>query len=116
VSGEAEIRALAEAVADVLLERGLLSVPEPRAARIMDATQVAEMLGRDRHWVYAHARELGAFRFGDGPKARLGFDAAAIERWTRRRALYKESSKAEPRRGRRPPRASTGGLIPYESA
>src|SRR3954467_14096992 len=82
----AELRAIAEAVADVLQERGLVAAPPPVvSARILDAATVAELLGRDRQWVYAHAVELGAFRYGDGPRARLGFDSHAVERWKRAR-------------------------------
>ena len=114
----ATIRALAEALADVLVERGL--VVERTAgsvARVLDVGQVAELLGRKPAWVYAHATELGAFRFGDGPKARLGFDRASIERWKRDRQIRNAEDGSRSRRGRlrqdgRPRGAS---LIPYET-
>src|SRR3954453_17056560 len=81
-----ELRALAEAVADVLEERGLVAARAPiGSARVLDAAAVAELLGRDRQWVYAHAAELGAFRYGDGPRSRLGFNSHAVERWKRDR-------------------------------
>ena len=76
-----DIRAVAEALADVLFERGLVAAGSP--ARVLDAAQVADLLGRDRQWVYAHAGELGAFRYGDGPKARIGFDVVTVEQWAR---------------------------------
>ena len=100
----AELRALAEAVADVLEERGLVATRAPvGSARVLDAATVAELLGRDRQWVYAHATELGAFRYGDGPRARLGFDSHAVERWKRDR----QSATPRPRqRGARVARAS----------
>jgi hypothetical protein len=67
-------RAIAEALADVLVERGLVvERTAGPAARVLDVGQVADLLGRKPAWVYAHAAELGAFHFGDGPKARLGF-------------------------------------------
>jgi hypothetical protein len=117
VTPDAQARAVAEALADVLVERGLVIAAESRSPRrILDAAKVAEMLGRDRHWVYAHAPELGAFRFGDGPRARLGFDLVALERWKRARAREKNG-----RRPTRPPRPRARrdagrGLIPYEPA
>src|SRR3954470_7112652 len=90
-----ELRTIAEAVADLLEERGLVAVAPPVAsARVLDAAAVAELLGRDRQWVYAHATELGAFRYGDGPRARLGFDSHAVERWKRGR----QSATGAPRK------------------
>ena len=64
----------------MLVERGLVvERTAGPAARVLDVGQVADLLGRKPAWVYAHAAELGAFRFGDGPKARLGFDVSNIE-------------------------------------
>jgi predicted deacylase len=108
-----DIRAVAEALADVLVERGLVTPASP--ARVLDAAQVADLLGRDRQWVYAHAGELGAFRYGDGPKARIGFDLVTVEQWKRERQIRSESPPR--RRDRR--RSSGVGvgatrLIPYD--
>jgi hypothetical protein len=108
-----DIRAVAEALADVLFERGLVAAGSP--ARVLDASQVADLLGRDRQWVYAHAGELGAFRYGDGPKARIGFDLVTVEQWKRERQIRSESPPR--RRDRR--RSSAVGvgatrLIPYD--
>ena len=111
-----DIRAVAEALADVLAERGLVIPASPASpARVLDAAQVADLLGRDRQWVYAHAGELGAFRYGDGPKARIGFDLVTVERWKRERQI-RDKSPAR-RRDRR--RSSAVGvaatrLIPYD--
>ena len=108
-----DIRAVAEALADVLFERGLVASGSP--ARVLDAAQVADLLGRDRQWVYAHAGELGAFRYGDGPKARIGFDLVTVEQWKRDRQIRSES----PARRRDRHRSSAVGvgatrLIPYD--
>jgi hypothetical protein len=108
-----DIRAVAEALADVLFERGLVAAGSP--ARVLDAAQVADLLGRDRQWVYAHAGELGAFRYGDGPKARIGFDLVTVQQWKRERQIRSESPPR--RRDRR--RSSAVGvgatrLIPYD--
>jgi hypothetical protein len=111
-----DIRAVAEALADVLAERGLVIPASPASpARVLDAAQVADLLGRDRQWVYAHAGELGAFRYGDGPKARIGFDLVTVEQWKRDRQIRSQSPP--PRRHRR--RSSAVGvgatrLIPYD--
>jgi hypothetical protein len=111
--GHRDIRAVAEALADVLAERGLVMPASP--ARVLDAAQVAELLGRDRQWVYAHAGELGAFRYGDGPKARIGFDLVTVEQWKRERQIR----GASPPRRRNRRRSSAVGvgaarLIPYD--
>jgi hypothetical protein len=65
-ASEIDIRALAEVLADVLTERGLVVATAPPRGRVLDAAGVAVMLGRDRQWVCDHADELGAFRYGDG--------------------------------------------------
>ena len=119
--GEAElldVRAVAEALADVLAQRGLVVMAAPRSpTRILDAMQVGLLIGRDRRWVYTHAAELGGFRYGDGPRARLGFDLAAVERWKHDRQAG--SKRAKGARGRR---RSSGlvldrgaRLIPFEA-
>ncbi len=110
---ELELRALAEMVADVLVERGIVGESPAPSSRVLDAAAVARRLGRERQWVYDHARELGAFRYGDGPRARPGFDAHAIERWKRDRQSkdFAVSSK----RTLGPPIGGTR-LIPYEGS
>jgi hypothetical protein len=113
-----DARAIAEALADVLVERGLVvERTGGPAGRVLDVGQVADLLGRKPAWVYAHARELGAFRFGDGPKARLGFDRASVERWKRDRQVPKAEGEPPPRRGRSRQDARSRGarLIPYET-
>jgi hypothetical protein len=114
-----EARTIAEALADVLVERDLVveRTPGP-AARVLDVSEVARMLGRRPAWVYAHAAELGAFRFGKGPKARLGFDVAGVERWKREHQMRRSEPKPSTRRGRSRPRGLSTGvkLIPYEGA
>ena len=95
-----EIRALAEAVVDVLEERGLVASPEPTPGRVLKVADVAKLLGRSRPWVYEHAAELGAFRFGTGPKARIGFDRDAIERWKRDHQILKPAATSAPTRRR----------------
>jgi predicted DNA-binding transcriptional regulator AlpA len=118
VGGDKEIRALAEAVVDVLEERGLVAPPEPMPGRVLKVADVAKLLGRGRPWVYEHAAELGAFRFGTGPRARIGFDRDAIERWKRNRQILEPAATSAPtrRRGRSRKNAgsSAANLIPYD--
>lgn len=93
-----------------------LVVPADRAAdQYVDAATLANELGVDRDWVYAHARQLGAIRLG-GPRGRLRFD--------RRKALQAlaDDSPGTPAESRRPAHrgrsrrpAKPPDLIPYES-
>lgn len=54
------------------------------AGELLTVSDVAARYRVRPSWVYAHQRELGAIRLGDGPKARLRFDgqtvAAALDR------------------------------------
>ena len=115
-----KVRALAAAVADVLEERGLVGPAEPVPGRVLKVADVAKLLGRSRAWVYEHAAELGAFRFGIGPKARIGFDRDAIERWKRDRQISQPSAPPRPARRRGRPRKTAVptavNLIPYDPA
>lgn len=51
----------------------LTQTKHPRG-RLVDAATLADVLGVDRSYVYAHADELGAIRLGEGSKPRLRFD------------------------------------------
>ena len=110
---ELELRALAEMVAEVLVERGIVGDSAAGSRRVLDAAAVARLLGRERQWVYDHAAELGAFRYGDGPRARLGFDAQEVERWFRRRR-QQDRTATTTRRQASPNGASR--LIPYQGS
>jgi hypothetical protein len=50
----------------------------PRS-ELLTVAEVAARLRVSPKWVYAHQHELGPIRLGDGPKARLRFDAGAVE-------------------------------------
>jgi transposase-like protein len=45
---------------------------------LLTVSEVARRLNVSPHWVYAHKRDLGVIRLGDGPKARLRFHLAAV--------------------------------------
>jgi hypothetical protein len=116
-----DVRAIAEAVAEVLEERGLLPGAAAPPARVLNVADVARLLGRSPGWVYEHAGELGAFRFGAGPRARIGFDHEAIERWKRDRQIRQAPAAARKRPEHRRSRLRTApaaavDLIPYEPA
>src|SRR5215217_8395124 len=98
----ADVHAIAEAVADVLAERGLVVYAGPGAsARVLNAREVSQLLGRSIPWVYAHATELGAIRMGNRPKARIGFDLANIEQWKRDNQIRPPQRRRAPNRRRR---------------
>jgi hypothetical protein len=87
-----DIEAIAERVA-AKLRHG-----PSAAARYGDAQTVAARFGLSVDYVYAHARELGVIRLGEGPRARLRFDIAEVER----RLLAngrRPPAAAKPRRG-----------------
>jgi hypothetical protein len=113
-----DARAIAEVLADVLTERGLVVAGTAApAARVLGVGEVARLLGRRPAWVYQHAAELGAFRFGNGPKARLGFDLSSIERWKRNRQTRPPNSAPVPQRRSRQDGLPRGiKLIPYEAS
>lgn len=110
-----EVRAIAEAVADVLAERGLVVYAGPgAAARVLNVREVAQLLGRSGAWVYGHASELGAIRMGTGPRARIGFDLVRIEQWKRENEIGPPAARKPPRRRVRRNTSSGANLIPYE--
>jgi hypothetical protein len=44
----------------------------------LTVSQIAARYRVSRSWVYAHQRELGAMRLGQGPRARLRFDPKLV--------------------------------------
>jgi len=79
--------------------------------RYVDAGDLARMLGIEREWVYAHARELGAIRLG-GPRGRLRFDVARVTEALTRPNAARPVRRGSSRRGGS--RAPTAGVIEYE--
>jgi hypothetical protein len=64
--------------------------------RLVDAAAVADYLGVERGWVYAHAAELGARRLGSGPKARLRFSLSGVDERLSACSVSRESADADP--------------------
>jgi hypothetical protein len=90
------VRAVAHAVVELLADT------QPPAGRLVDAAQLADLLGVERSWVYEHAERLGAFRIGDGPRGRLRFDPeTALAAWKAR------DPEPAPEPAPRPPRRRT---------
>jgi hypothetical protein len=94
---------------------------EPAALpHLVDAGQLARLLGVSRQWIYEHANELGAITIGDGSKPRLRFDPAVaslvVERRRRRAPAAEPQLDGPPRAGRPRGRRTTVPLLPvYES-
>lgn len=113
----ADVEAIAQAVADVLAERGLVVYAGPSgSARVLNAREVSQLLGRSAQWVYAHATELGGIRMGSGPKARIGFDLATIEQWKRDNQIRPPERRRPARRRPRRTASRATNLIPYDPA
>jgi hypothetical protein len=83
---------------------------EPGSA-CLTVSQVAARYRVSRSWVYAHQRELGAMRLGDGPRARLRFDPKVVADAI---AAFDQSHRSaeEPKTDRRPRRGVR--LIEFE--
>lgn len=69
---------------DALGRSGFLDASQTgNGRRLVDAQELADVLGVSRDYVYRHASELGAIPLGSGPKARIRFDVeATLERLT----------------------------------
>jgi hypothetical protein len=101
-----EIEAVAEHLAEVLS-------PAPANVGLVNAQELAEQLGVARDWVYANAERLGGVRLGDGPRARLRFDAErAREALTANAEAGQPANGAASRRRRGRPRRKTVAAVP----
>ncbi len=75
---------LVDAIARVVVQLG--SSGSTSRPELLTVAEVADRLRVNPKWVYAHQHELGPIRLGDGPRARLRFDADIIDsRITNRR-------------------------------
>lgn len=71
---------VAQRLADLLADRlpaWFAGAVPARQEPLVDAAEVARILGKARSWVYDHAGEPGAVRLGSGPRPRLGFSSNA---------------------------------------
>ncbi len=67
-----------ERLADLVAER--LSRTSSERGPLVDARELARLLGVSRDVVYHHARDLGAIRIGAGERGRLRFDPVVAMR------------------------------------
>jgi hypothetical protein len=86
---------LADRVARRVVSR-LRDGPERNSRQLIDAAEVARILGCARSWVYEHKAELGVVRLGGGSKPRLRFDRGRVGEI----AAAAKSSEPVPRSGR----------------
>lgn len=93
---------LADRLADRLAARLELAT-KPREA-LVNADEVARMVGRKRSWVYDHAGDLGAVRLGSGSRPRLGFYPARVTEYLQSVANPPPISLPKPVPPRRRPR------------
>jgi hypothetical protein len=110
--------ALAELVAELVAERLAIALPGPEVAagppELIDANEVARILGCARGWVYEHQAELGAIKLGNGARPRLRFARARVEAIAVGAVSETETDRAEPRRRparRRHPNATAVKLL-----
>jgi hypothetical protein len=104
----ADIEQIAQQVAD------LIAATQARPlGQFVDAAELAELLGVERDWVYAHANALGAIRLG-GSRGRLRFDLRRVQdAWPAPTTTGARRGTGRIRKKRS--RATRAGLIPYES-
>jgi DNA-binding FadR family transcriptional regulator len=99
------VEAIARRVAELLRSE---LVP---ASRLLTPSEVAERFAVSRTWVYEHADELGAIRLGQGPKARIRFDAQRV-----RQVLSRPPATAVRQADGERRRAVKKGLLPIRGA
>lgn len=82
------------------------------AGGLLTAAQVAGRVGVERSWVYAHAEELGVVRIGIGPRPRVRFDPAVLERCVAGVSRRPAASSSSRRRRSRPASVSLLPIVP----
>lgn len=99
-----DLRELARLVAERVTAE-LSDALDHRAApaQLLDAAQIARIVGMSRDGVYRRADEFGAVRIGSGPRPRLRFDPAKVAA-----ALATCPATRESQPPNRPPRQGSG--------
>jgi hypothetical protein len=94
MSGKATPERLAALVAEALwprmqaeLREALAELEHPAHDERIDAKEAAKRYGHTPRWWRDHADEFGAERDGDGPRPRIVFSVASIERVRERRRI-----------------------------
>ena len=105
-----DIEEIARLVAQQLRADG----PPAIKGRYVDATTLAEHLGVERDWVYAHARELGAVRLG-GARGRLRFNLDQVLQSLHEAEPQRQRSNRTAGSSRRRRVGDAVDLIPYDT-
>lgn len=92
-----------------------VSAGENSRESLVTVDELADFLGVGRDYVYEHAVELGAWRLGTGPRARLRFDLAEVRRRLTscpagRESEAEQTRMVEPKRRRARVAASGSGV------
>jgi hypothetical protein len=73
-----ETEALAAAIAPIValeVAREVIGrIGAKRERELLDASELARVLGVERDWIYEHQDQLGAIRLGNGRRPRLRFE------------------------------------------
>jgi hypothetical protein len=104
------VELLATRVYELLAQRGHED-SQARTRDLLDAAEVARILGCGRGWVYEHKAELGVVGLGDGPRPRLRFPRARVEEIVGSAALGGRSSDRSALRLPRTARRAAAPLI-----
>lgn len=94
-----DVDAVAERVVELMEER---DVAPKKPLRLVNADELAEVLGVERKWIYQHADELGVRRLGNSQRARLRFDVEHAARVLAARSASQPDEsrpRGRPRRG-----------------
>jgi hypothetical protein len=79
-------------------------------AGLVDAAELARMLGVHRRTIYERANELGAIRLSDSKRARMRFDVqTAMRCYASKRSQHEDASDEG---GSATPRRRRGGRLP----
>ena len=107
-----DVEAVALRVVELLEDRG--HVHASAASPLVTAQVVAKRLGKSVDFVYRHGDELGVRRVGGGPRPRLLFDLAELDRRLDSCSGSRESEALQPARvqgiARRRRRSSGSGV------
>jgi hypothetical protein len=107
------VDAIARRVVELLEGGGSAGVNavDDSSGACLTVSQVAARYRVSRSWVYAHQRELGAIRLGDGPRARLRFDPKVVAEGL---AAFARSKAPAERPGKLPRQRRQMSLIHFE--
>lgn len=82
--GLATVEQLAELIAAKIdyddLADAIAARLEKPSAELLPAKDIATRIGRSPRWVREHKAELGGVPMSNGPRPRIGFDPAHVER------------------------------------